>query len=80
MDCLQDTSPRSTPVRKMWNGRRDKKRLLPQKKRRRLELKHERLTQKGAKEAAEGDIYQSGTFISKSMFFHLLMLKCFLII
>lgn len=38
-------------------------------KRHRLELKQERLTQKGAREAAESDTYQSGTFISNSMFF-----------
>lgn len=56
------------------------KAALPQKKGRRLELKQERLTRKGAREAAEGDTYQSGTFISSSMFFHHFMLKCFLII
>lgn len=64
----------------MERQKRQEKAALPQKKRRRLEVKQERLTQKGAREAAEGDTYQSGTFISNSMFFHLLMLKCFLII
>lgn len=39
--------------------KRQEKAALPQKKRRRLELKQERLTQKGAREAAEGDTYQS---------------------
>lgn len=53
----------------MERQKRQEKAALPQKKRRRLELKQERLTQKGAREAAEGDTYQSGTFISNSMFF-----------
>ena len=43
--------------------KRQVKYALPQTKRRRLELKQERLTQKGAREAAEGDTYQSGTFL-----------------
>ena len=45
--------------------------MLPQKKRRRLELKNERMTQKGANEAAEGETYQSGIqkFINTKNFF-----------
>lgn len=43
----------------MERQKRQEKAALPQKKRRRLELKQERLTQKGAREAAEGDTYQS---------------------
>ena len=44
---------------------------LPQKKLRRLELKNETLTQKGANEAAEGETYQSGLqkFINRKMVF-----------
>lgn len=40
--------------------KRQERSQLPGKKRRRLELKQERITQKGANEAAEGDTYQSG--------------------
>ncbi|XP_062595091.1 uncharacterized protein LOC134256466 [Saccostrea cucullata] len=43
----------------MERQKRRERAALPQKKRRRLELKQEKLTQKGAKEAAEGDTYQS---------------------
>ena len=44
---------------------------LPQKKLRRLELKNETLTQKGANEAAEGETYQSGLqkFINTKLIF-----------
>lgn len=47
---------------KMDNERikRHERSQLPVKKRRRLELKQEKITQKGANEAAEGDTYQSG--------------------
>ena len=40
--------------------KRQERSKLPQKKRRRLELKNERMTQKGANEEAEGETYQSG--------------------
>lgn len=40
--------------------KRQERSQLPGKKRRRLELKQERITQKGANEAAEGDTYESG--------------------
>jgi hypothetical protein len=41
--------------------KRQERSKLPEKKRRRLELKPERITQKGANEGAEGDTYQSCT-------------------
>lgn len=51
---------------KMDNQRkkRHERSQLPGKKRRRLELKQERITQKGANEAAEGDTYQSEVGLS----------------
>lgn len=44
--------------------KRQERSQLPGKKRRRLELKHERITQKGANEAAEEDTYQSEVGLS----------------
>ena len=40
--------------------KRQERSKLPQKKHRRLELKNERMTQKGANKAAEEETYQSG--------------------
>ena len=40
--------------------KRQERSKLPQEKRRRLEIKNERMTQNGANEAAEGETYQSG--------------------
>lgn len=58
MDCLQHTSPRKYASKKdVERQKRQEKAALLQKKRRSLELKQERLTQKGAREAAEGDTY-----------------------
>ena len=51
--------------------KRQERSKLPQKKRRSLELKNERMTQKGANEAAEGETYQSSIqkFINTKIIF-----------
>ncbi|XP_056000582.1 uncharacterized protein LOC130048208 [Ostrea edulis] len=48
----------------MERQKRQERSKLPEKKRRRLELKQERIAQKGANEAAEGDTYQSEVGLS----------------